>query len=48
MVLDLGGLGFEEYLVFRSFATASCLEEQYRFLWRLFDRDGDDRCALPA
>ena len=36
-----GGLNFEEYVVLRCFATASTLEEQFRFLWRLLDRDGD-------
>ena len=35
-----GGLNFEEYLVLRSFATATSLERQYRFLWRLVDRHG--------
>ncbi len=35
-----GGLNFEEYLVLRSFATAPSLEKQFRFLWRLVDRDG--------
>ena len=36
-----GGLSFEEFVVLRSFATAPTLEEQYRFLWHLYDRDGD-------
>jgi hypothetical protein len=36
-----GGLNFEEYLTFRGFATAGSLESQFRFLWRLLDRDGD-------
>jgi hypothetical protein len=35
-----GGLNFEEYLVLRSFATATSLERQFRFLWRLVDRQG--------
>eukprot|EP00967_Tisochrysis_lutea_P155145 scaffold309881_cov30-Tisochrysis_lutea.AAC.1 len=35
------GLNFEEYLVFRSFEEAEALEDQFRFLWALFDRDGD-------
>jgi hypothetical protein len=36
-----GGLGFEEYLVLRCFVESTSLEEQFRFLWRLFDRDSD-------
>jgi len=35
------GLNFEEYLVFRSFEQAESLEDQFRFLWALYDRDGD-------
>lgn len=35
------GLNFEEYLVFRSFEEAEALEDQFRFLWALYDRDGD-------
>lgn len=37
------GLNFEEYLVFRCFVSAKTLEEQFRFLWRLLDRDGDGK-----
>eukprot|EP00966_Prymnesium_polylepis_P125035 2891571-Prymnesium_polylepis.1 len=37
------GLNFEEYLVFRCFVGAKSLEEQFRFLWRLYDRDGDGK-----
>lgn len=37
------GLNFEEYLVFRCFTSVETLEEQFRFLWRLFDRDGDGK-----
>ena len=36
-----GGASFEEYLIFRRFAEAPTLEQQFRFLWRLYDRDGD-------
>ena len=36
-------LSFEEYLIFRRFAEAPSLEEQFRFLWRLYDRDGDGK-----
>ena len=32
---------FEEYLVFRAFTTAASLEEQFRFLWAIYDRDRD-------
>ena len=38
-----GGVGFEEYLVYRCFASADCLEDQFRFLWRLLD--GSARCS---
>jgi len=37
------GLNFEEYLVVRCFFGAETLEEQFRFLWRLLDRDGDGK-----
>lgn len=37
------GLNFEEYLVFRCFVGAETLEDQFRFLWRLYDRDGDGK-----
>jgi len=36
-----GGLNFEEYVVLRGFATSTSLEAQFRFLWRLVDRDAD-------
>lgn len=36
-----GGLSFEEYVVLRGLVESECLEEQYRFLWRLLDRDSD-------
>jgi hypothetical protein len=36
-----GGLNFEEYVVFCFFTSAGSLEEQFRFLWALFDRDRD-------
>lgn len=39
--MGANGLNFEEYVVLRSFATAESLEEQFRFLWRLVDRDAD-------
>merc|ERR1712087_341121 len=32
-----GGINFEEFVIFRSFAAAACLEEQVRFLWAIFD-----------
>jgi len=34
-----GFMDFEEFLIFRSFASAPCLEVQFRFLWALYDRD---------
>ena len=36
-----GGLSFEEYVVLRGLVESSSLEEQFRFLWRVLDRDGD-------
>jgi len=36
-----GGLNFEEFVVFCSFTGARSLEEQFRFLWALVDRDRD-------
>ena len=30
-----------EFVVFHFFTSASCLEGQFRFLWALYDRDGD-------
>jgi len=38
-----GGVSFEEYLVFRRYVEAPNLDEQFRFLWRLYDRDGDGK-----
>ena len=35
------GMSFEEYVVLRGFVEAESLEEQFRFLWRLLDDDGD-------
>ena len=34
-------MDFEEYVVLRGFVDATCLEEQFRFLWGLLDRDRD-------
>lgn len=34
-------LDFEDYLVIRGFTEAACLEDQFRFLWRLLDDDRD-------
>ena len=38
---DVFGINFEEFIIARSFDSASHLEDQYRFLWALLDRDGD-------
>ena len=42
-----GGMGFEEYLVMRCFTCATSLEGQFRFLWKLLDRD-EDGSLSPA
>lgn len=39
------GLSFEDYLVLRCFVCSEHLEAQFRFLWRILDRDGDGRLS---
>eukprot|EP00965_Chrysotila_dentata_P138744 4589366-Pleurochrysis_carterae.AAC.1 len=36
-----GGLNFEEFVIFRCLVGASCLEDQFRFLWAVYDRNAD-------